>query len=472
MWIVEGWTNDEDYPHDTNTKNFMSSLFYSFQSFFGNGDYRWNPHTLPGRLALTALGVFTLIVLTTYTGMVTTILLRREDSGQIRSLTMAMQQEKKICILEANLESVGARYDIYALAVPVASAREALPKMDANECHAALLTEDEWNAARAGLYDEGDKSKHCNKLQTGDIVYTIVNAIPVRQDLQPAISWAISKELAQGTYVRAEQEAKKQFLPPSQCVDDFDDEENVRSLGLSEMMGAMIIAFVGCTGSILMFLCKEELRGNGCCYKKVFCKRKLSRVASQDGFSTASDDDYASMIHRRKTASYSTKPPPGGGSVEMTSIGEGKGSKEGEDDVETANNHRRRALERTASTRVAGMALGSGGRSERLAINERYLAAPSLAERFFGFSDGDPRQPRNVRLDNHTLNTMARLLYGRKRVVKGTCKFLKSDSQLKVQDVPMLIDLISEAVVERSRPGNGVVMNKDEKNAKATTTAR
>jgi len=57
-------------------------------------------------------------------------------------------------------------------------------------------------------------------------------------------------------------------------------------------------------------------------------------------------------------------------------------------------------------------------------------------------------------------------------VVKGTCKFLKSDSQLKVQDVPMLIDLISEAVVERSRPGNGVVMNKDEKNAKATTTAR
>mmetsp|Transcript_2097 Transcript_2097/g.2985 ORF Transcript_2097/g.2985 Transcript_2097/m.2985 type:complete len:171 (+) Transcript_2097:58-570(+) len=150
-----------------------------------------------------------------------------------------------------------------------------------------------------------------------------------------------------------------------------------------------------------------------------------------------------------------------------TSVREGKDSKEGEGDVESVRSDRRRNLERTASTRVAGMSLGSGRRPERLAINERYLAAPSLVERFFGFSDGDPRQPKNVRLDNRTLNTMARLLYGRKRVVKGTSKFLKSDSQLKVQDVPTLIDLIAEAIMERSsagRPGNtGVVMKRDGK---------
>jgi len=286
MWIVEGWTNDDDYPQDSNFKNMASSLFYSFQSFFGNGDFRWTPHTFPGRLTLTALGVFSLIVLTLYTGQVTTILLRRDEKGRVRDLESALEQGLKVCALSASIASLSLRYsDMGSLGVAVSNAKEALEKMDQGECSTALLTDDEWNAARTGIFTEEDPSKHCNKIQVGDTVYVIGNSVPVRTDLQAPLSWAISKLLAEGVYIESRDNAKRKFLPNSQCSGTDEEDDSVRSLGLDEMLGSILIAFGACTLSIVLFLVKEELRGHGCCYRKICCRRRTMERSFIEGSS-------------------------------------------------------------------------------------------------------------------------------------------------------------------------------------------
>uniref|UniRef100_A0A7S3Z448 Ionotropic glutamate receptor C-terminal domain-containing protein n=2 Tax=Lotharella globosa TaxID=91324 RepID=A0A7S3Z448_9EUKA len=431
MWIVEGWTNDDDYPQDSNVKNVASSLFYSFQSFFGNGDFRWTPHTFPGRLALTALGVFSLIVLTLYTGQVTTILLRRDENGRVNSLEAAMEQGLKVCALSASMLSLTARYsDMGALGVPVANAQEALVKMDNGECSGVLLTEDEWTAARAGLYTEDDPSKHCNKIQVGDTVYVSGNSVPVRTDLQAPLSWAISKLLAEGEYIESSDEAKRDFLPNVQCAESEDLEESVRSLGVGEMMGSFIIAFGACTLAIVLFLIKEELRGHGCCYRKICCRQDKMETRLTDG------DSKRDML-----------------SMPMSIVNYGEGEVKKPQDVEsvdgkTDSRSRRSTFTRTSVTSVDGVPMRTS--TANLLDAQEYLKVPSLMERFFGFKSDDPRN-QCADADPQTLDIMAKMLYGRKKTVRGTAKYVKSDMQLKIQDVPMLLELITKAVADERR---------------------
>mmetsp|Transcript_21263 Transcript_21263/g.39855 ORF Transcript_21263/g.39855 Transcript_21263/m.39855 type:complete len:134 (-) Transcript_21263:168-569(-) len=91
-----------------------------------------------------------------------------------------------------------------------------------------------------------------------------------------------------------------------------------------------------------------------------------------------------------------------------------------------------------------------------LLVAEEYLKVPSLMERFFGFKRDDPRNRERAETDPRTLDIMAKMIYGRKQTVKGTGKYVKSDMQLKIQDVPMLIDLIAKAVAEEQRKGRSL----------------
>eukprot|EP00466_Bigelowiella_natans_P013241 jgi/Bigna1/88559/estExt_fgenesh1_pg.C_340005 len=429
IWVAEGWTNESDFPGHTNIVNLSTTIFYALMSFFGSGDFRWNPHTTAGRIQLGGIGVFSLVMLTTYTAQVTVHILTSRVSGEVNSLEEAIEKNYRVCLLEASLPSVGSRYpDIQA--VTATDAKEALNGMSDGRCEAALLTVDEFNSALTGRYTPENKQKHCDKTMVGDIVLVLINSMPIRDDLQPAFSWAIAKELADGDYINAETYAKQTYLGASQCEASADTSSD--SLGMDVMIGPIILLASMSTFALICYFLKE--RGQAIlkqCPRCCRCKKDKDESGDKELELSENVRDRVPSSWAALVGSQLRN------TVKVTPL----------NDPEKDDNGKGGTM--------------SGG------FAQQYLRVPSLWERIVGFEEGDPRadeKDSETVVDSETWDIMALMLQGRRNTVTQTHNVARGDIGLTLQDVPMLLKLITNAVKEGKTDVESLKMAAPQKN--------
>lgn len=78
MWVIEGATNDDDFPERSIADGLRRSAFYQIQSLLGSGDFRNCPHTGPGRCVIMAVSYSILIILTVFTAEMTNVKIRAD----------------------------------------------------------------------------------------------------------------------------------------------------------------------------------------------------------------------------------------------------------------------------------------------------------------------------------------------------------------------------------------------------------
>jgi hypothetical protein len=106
IWIVEGWTNEADFPKKGLKSGLQTGCFKVLQSFFGANDHRLSPHTLCGRLMILGLSFCILVMTSNYTAKVTVQDIRLVQETEVRSLEEAISNQYRICALSVITDSL------------------------------------------------------------------------------------------------------------------------------------------------------------------------------------------------------------------------------------------------------------------------------------------------------------------------------------------------------------------------------
>jgi hypothetical protein len=85
------------------------------------------------------------------------------------------------------------------------------------------MFEDAWNNAQAGntptlQHDSSSPElNHCDKTSVGGSVQSTANAMPVRSDLEPALSYLIARKVANNDYGRVRSLSSATYVGSNQC---------------------------------------------------------------------------------------------------------------------------------------------------------------------------------------------------------------------------------------------------------------
>jgi hypothetical protein len=225
--------------------------------------------TSPARLINIGLGLFIIFSITLFQAKLTTNLVTIAHAGEIRSIEMAIEREQMTCMLESVTPTLVAKYPgLMHLAVPCTDGADALQKMDVGLCSLAILQDDAWaNAQTRG-------TAHCNKTKAGETLASMQNAMPIRQDLQQPLSWAISTHLHEGWYIEEQLVARFRYMKPDQCTPLA---EESRRLGMEYMGGPMVFSVACTTAGIISALIKSGCRKTHAVTTKAVERRRSSR---------------------------------------------------------------------------------------------------------------------------------------------------------------------------------------------------
>jgi len=81
LFAVEGHINDEVFPEPSNIESVVRSIFNHVQSYVGMGDFRHVPLTHGGRFVTITTSIAILIILTTYTALITSAMVAKAEVG-------------------------------------------------------------------------------------------------------------------------------------------------------------------------------------------------------------------------------------------------------------------------------------------------------------------------------------------------------------------------------------------------------
>ena len=229
------------------------TLYESLLGYVSGGPV-YEAHTFPARLMNIGFGLFVVVSLAMYTAQLTSNLVAEAAGAGADSLLEALGRKESVCVLHAVEKSLVAKYpQLGKLSVSAATDRDALRNMDAGLCQHVLMMEDAWSNAQSGalLQDYGGPA-HCNKMKVGTALFTIENAMPVREDLQFPLSWVFTKYLEQGWYEEEVLIARKRYIRADRCAHAEAQKEANSQLGLGRLAGPMLVS-VACTTIAVIF---------------------------------------------------------------------------------------------------------------------------------------------------------------------------------------------------------------------------
>ena len=203
-----------------------------------------------GGVVVWSISLTCFVFIAHYSGEIVTSLLQQRQTATVQSVDDAIEHRTKVCVFQAlESEPPFTRLVLHGLNVSVKTAADAMNVMEASRwrsragdriatdrpgwlekakcvwtnlteecyCEAAVLTEDAFAMAQTGEYSSGER-RHCNKRQIGELQGEILpNALPVREDLQSSISWAISHALQDDGYENHAIYAKGAYRTASLC---------------------------------------------------------------------------------------------------------------------------------------------------------------------------------------------------------------------------------------------------------------
>jgi len=244
----------DDFEERDLVSGLIQSLYETFFSLVAGGvSTHATVNTHSGRVLQLGFAFFILLVISTYTAELTNYLITNEASGQIKSLQAAIGHRKKICgpehirhTLERLEPGVG------HLWVNVVDMTKMPAHMDAGECDVAILMEDVLKAAHAGVNTNDDR--HCNKIRVGQPIISIPSSIPVRAELQQAVSWAMDSLIEHGTYDSVAKKARGKFVPHTRCASAVGGKMHESSgLTVKDMLGVFSVTLATMLASLLVF---------------------------------------------------------------------------------------------------------------------------------------------------------------------------------------------------------------------------
>ena len=170
--------------------------------------------------------LFALIVLTAYTASSAAALVIDDSSMEYASLDDVRRDPSAyLCIEEAiydmflgvkiewstkmNKERIMQYSNIDAI----------LEGMDAGECVAAVMKED----AYLKITTDVEKT-HCNKVITSELLFTVSNAYPVREELSKPFGYAVGELVNNGQYSKYRDERKNELLGEPFCGDEVNED--------------------------------------------------------------------------------------------------------------------------------------------------------------------------------------------------------------------------------------------------------
>jgi hypothetical protein len=236
-------------------------------------DFRISPTTFVGSFALLSFSISAVIFVCFYSAQITSNMVSRKTTdGAVRSLDEALMRDFTFCLQGAIEYSVLSRYpNLRVKQVQSPTCTEifaALEHPHSGGCEAGFVTDAAWRQ---------NVNAHCqSKVKLDSIVYSMGLAMPVRDDLQAPMSWAITRALAAEKYTQFRNDAQLLFLEPlsEECASDGagvssasgsmrgggEMTEPLRSLGLEYMGGPCLLSALACTVAVAIFLLGEQRR--------------------------------------------------------------------------------------------------------------------------------------------------------------------------------------------------------------------
>eukprot|EP00937_MAST-01D_sp_MAST-1D-sp2_P004498 g4498.t1 len=229
-------------------KRMGKTLYQSVLGFVSGGPVM-EAHSPPARVINVGFGLFVVFTLATYTASLTSRFVVRAEASGTRSLVAALDRGDRICLLQAIDSSIRTKFAALATqGVPCRDAVEMMQRMDAGDCRHALMSNDAWVNAQSGQLTG---TPHCNKTKVGTSVYSISNAMPVREDLAFPLSWAIAKAMEQGWYEDEVLIAHRRFTKASRCA-AIVQQSQLGRMTLGSMAGPMIFCATFSTAGLLL----------------------------------------------------------------------------------------------------------------------------------------------------------------------------------------------------------------------------
>jgi hypothetical protein len=197
-----------------------------------------------GCITSLALGVFVVLILTSYTSNLTYMLVRRTNNVQYKNIDEAVQKGASMCMINARIEPLLALYPTAVIAAgpdgkPGFEERyDAFKALQAGLCQVSLAQLEDIEE-----YVSLDRGANCELTRTGEPVFFVQVGIPLGRapELQ-AMYYHMQKLIDLGRY----QQLQEKSAPQSTCADKDAVEEESSSFSLEDMLGVFFI-----TGLIL-----------------------------------------------------------------------------------------------------------------------------------------------------------------------------------------------------------------------------
>tara|TARA_B110001452_G_scaffold256382_1_gene249670 strand:- start:206 stop:1465 length:1260 start_codon:yes stop_codon:yes gene_type:complete len=201
--------------------------------------------TSGGWLSQYAVGLTKTVVLAGYTSVVVSTLIKQGNT-EVTSFEGAIRKGYSFCCDNTMIPGVSAQYPKVATLLVPTPLDDVLDAMDEGRCDAAITYDDQWFGER--LWGE---RHHCEtKAMLAEAVMVLGNAIPVRDDLQAAMSWAIRTAVEAGEYAPLKTEAQTNYT--GDLCKDTDLTTTKVQLGVRDLGGPLLFLLIVTASSLLV----------------------------------------------------------------------------------------------------------------------------------------------------------------------------------------------------------------------------
>jgi len=243
-------------------KSIIMAQFLAFLKLLGQTGWG-RLHTVASGFVASGFGFVCMVSLTSYMANTAAMMVSADVHPAFENIEDALMQGARICVLEPLTGPLVGRYPLAAeLIVTTGWFDESIAKMDAGECDAMLLNENEYTRMHGGVdyygTGAGGKKAHCNKIRVGPVVLTMPVAMPLHKDITFAMSYMVTKASANGAWETA---ALKYKLTSDVCK--VATEKKVRPLTPKDLSGALITCCVLLVVGVCLHLMQPTIERYG-----------------------------------------------------------------------------------------------------------------------------------------------------------------------------------------------------------------
>jgi len=201
--------------------------------------------TSGGWLSQYAVGFTKTVVLAGYTSVVVSTLMT-QGTTEVSTFNEAVRAGFRFCCNENMFPGLTSQYPDLAPLLVAVPMSEVIDVMDEGRCDATIAHWDQWYGER--LWSD---TTHCDsKARLVETITTVGNAIPVRDSLQEAVSWAISRALEAGEYAPLVSEARLNYT--AGLCKEADLTSTKRQLGTRDLGAPLIFLLIVATISLFL----------------------------------------------------------------------------------------------------------------------------------------------------------------------------------------------------------------------------